>query len=88
MLPETEISAVMGSQMRLMPTTGNLCHYVATQGNAERSVMVVAHRVETPRPHTSYTVEVIEPAAQSQTAIRERHSLVALIPRPGPVAER
>jgi len=85
---ETQISAVMGTDMQLLPTSGSLCRYVATNSDVERSVIVVAHRVESPRPHNAFTVEVIEPISQGQSAQTERRRLVALIPRAGTIAVR
>ena len=85
-LSETEISAVVGTPMRLSPTTGTACRYMATEGNTERSVMVIAHRDVTPHPRVTYTVEVIEPEGDVQVASSEKGRLVALIP--GHVAQR
>ncbi len=85
-LSETEISAVVGTPMRLSPTTGTVCRYVATQSDKERSVMVIARREVTPHPRVAYTVEVVEPERAAQLASHEKSRLVALIP--GHVAQR
>jgi hypothetical protein len=43
-LSENAISAVFGTTMRLMPTSGTVCHYVATQTSSDVSLFVIAHR--------------------------------------------
>jgi hypothetical protein len=83
-MSETEIAAVVGSPVRLSPTTGTVCRYVATAGNTERSVLVIASREETPHPRLAYSVEVVEPNAQ--LASNEQHRLMTLIP--GHLAQR
>jgi hypothetical protein len=83
-LSETEISSVVGTPVRLSPTTGTLCRYVATEASNERSVMVIATREVTPHPRVAYTVDVVEPSPQ--LASYEKSRLVALIP--GHVAQR
>ena len=83
-MSETEIGAVMGSPVRLSPTTGTVCRYVATEGDQERSVLVIAHREVTPHPRVAYAVEVVEPSAQ--VASNEQHRLISMIP--GHLAER
>ncbi len=85
-LSETEISAVVGTPMRLSPTTGTVCRYTATESDKERSVMVIARREVTPHPRVAYTVEVVEPQQDVQLASHEKSRLVALIP--GHVAQR
>ena len=42
-LSENDISAVLGAPMRLMPTSGSICQYVATTSGAP-SLFVVARR--------------------------------------------
>jgi hypothetical protein len=83
-MSETEIGAVIGSPVRLSPTTGTVCRYVATEGDNERSVLVIASREVTPHPRVAYSVEVVEPNAQ--VASKEQHRLVSLIP--GHIAQR
>jgi hypothetical protein len=41
-LSEDDVSAVLGTRMRLMPTTGTICHYVSTGDGASRALFVVA----------------------------------------------
>jgi hypothetical protein len=43
-LSENDISAVLGAQMRLMPTSGAICQYVATAASGAPSLFVVARR--------------------------------------------
>ena len=83
-LSETEISSVVGTPVRLSPTTGTVCRYVSTESNTDRTVMVIARRELTPQPRVAYTVEVVEPSPQ--LASDEKARLVALIP--GHVAQR
>jgi len=85
-LSETEISSVVGTPMRLSPTTGSVCRYVGTESDKERSVVVIARRELTPHPRVAYTVEVVEPEHAVQLASHEKSRLVALIP--GHVAQR
>jgi hypothetical protein len=87
-LSETEVGTVLGTPVRLVPTTGTVCRYVATDGSTERSAIVVARRVLTPRPRVAYTVEVSEPDGGTQLAEIERVRLTQLIPRPGSIAQR
>ncbi len=45
-LSESQISAVIGRTMELIPGDGNVCHYVSTDAASQRNVFVVAlHRV-------------------------------------------
>ncbi|MGH7715258.1 MAG: hypothetical protein ACREML_04595, partial [Vulcanimicrobiaceae bacterium] len=83
-ISETAISAVLGAPVRLSPTTGSVCRYVATEGDEARSVFVIAHPEVTPYPRTAYQIEVVEPSVQ--LASNERHRLLTLIP--GHLAER
>ncbi len=85
-LSEAEISAVVGTPMRLSPTTGTVCRYVGTESDKDRSVVVIARREITPYPRVAYTVEVVEPEHHVQLASDEKERLVALIP--GHVAQR
>src|SRR6202790_1220997 len=39
---EDRISAVLGAPMRLMPTTGSVCHYVATGAGSASALFVIA----------------------------------------------
>ena len=82
-LSEAEITAVIGTPVQLLPTTGNVCRYVATAGQTERSVVVVAHRIDVPQPHMAYTIAVVEPQRDEAAAENERGRLAALIPKPG-----
>lgn len=41
-LSEQQVSDVFGQPMRLMPTSGAVCHYVATNGADQSSLFVVA----------------------------------------------
>jgi hypothetical protein len=47
-LSENEISAVLGSPMRLMPTSGAVCHYVAMTSGAPSLFVVARHDPRTP----------------------------------------
>jgi len=85
-LSESEIANVVGTPVRLSPTTGTVCRYVATESDKERAVTVIARREISPHPRVAYTVEVTEPQNEAQLASNERHRLVALIP--GHVAQR
>jgi len=87
-LSEAEIGAVIGTPVQLLPTTGNVCRYVATSSESERSVIVVAHRVDAPQPHLTYSVAVVEPQRDPGTAENERARLVALVPRGGNLAQK
>lgn len=85
-ISETEISAVVGTPMRLSPTTGTVCRYVGTEAGKQHSVLVIARRELMPHPRVAYTVEVVEPERDVQLASNEESRLVALIP--GHVAQR
>ena len=41
-LSEQDISAVLGTEMRMMPSTGTICQYVSTGAGASRTLFVVA----------------------------------------------
>jgi hypothetical protein len=41
-LSEASVSAAFDTEMRLMPTTGTVCRYVATGGGSSRSLVVIA----------------------------------------------
>jgi hypothetical protein len=43
-LSEDQISAVLGTPMRLMPTTGAVCHYVSTETGGASALFVIARR--------------------------------------------
>jgi len=43
-LSENTIGSVIESPVRLMPTSGTTCEYVPTDGRAQRTVFVIAHR--------------------------------------------
>jgi hypothetical protein len=43
-LSEDQISTAMGTPMRLMPTTGTVCHYVATGTGGASALLVIARR--------------------------------------------
>ena len=49
-LSEQDISAVLGTNMRLMPTSGTICQYVATSGGTSRTLFVVARHDATVPP--------------------------------------
>lgn len=83
-ISEVEIGSVLGSPVRLSPSTGSVCRYVSTEGGSQRSVLVIAHRENTPQPRTAYRVEVVEPSAQ--LASNEQHRLLTMIP--GHLAQR
>jgi hypothetical protein len=74
-IPETEISAVLGAPMRLLPTTGSVCRYVSTSGDVQRTVLVVAHQ-GTPR---SYSVVVIAPRTDAAVVAADQARLTNLV---------
>jgi hypothetical protein len=41
-LSERDISSVLGTEMRLMPTSGTICQYVSTGAGASRTLFVIA----------------------------------------------
>ncbi|MBV9409272.1 MAG: hypothetical protein JO164_10655 [Candidatus Eremiobacteraeota bacterium] len=45
-LSETQISAVMGAPMRLMPTSGSVCQYASTTGNENHTLFVIARTTD------------------------------------------
>ena len=47
-LSENDISAVLGAPMRLMPTSGSICQYVATTYGAPSLFVVARHDPRTP----------------------------------------
>ncbi|GAC1615233.1 MAG: hypothetical protein NVS4B13_09660 [Candidatus Elarobacter sp.] len=58
-LSEEDISAVLGTQMRLMPTTGTVCHYVSTGAGASRALFVIArHDASMPKATAGDSAEV------------------------------
>jgi len=42
-LSENEVAGVVGTPMRLMPTSGAICHYLPSQTESDAAVFVVAH---------------------------------------------
>ena len=56
-LSENDISAVLGAPMRLMPTSGAICHYVSTTASGAPSLFVVARR-DTRTPAEPDTIPV------------------------------
>jgi hypothetical protein len=58
-LSEEDISAVLGEPMRLMPTSGTVCQYVATGAGTSRALFVVArHDASPPLEMTQGSVAV------------------------------
>jgi hypothetical protein len=74
-LSETEISGVVGTPVRLVPTTGTTCRYVALNDEASRSVVVTANRAH-PR---GYHVTVIAPKSDPSVVTQEETRLAGLI---------
>ena len=56
-LSESDISAVLGAPMRLMPTSGTICQYISTTTSGTPSLFVVARR-DTRTPVEPDTVPV------------------------------
>jgi hypothetical protein len=83
-LSENDISAVLGTTMRLMPSSGTVCGYASTSEVTSARLFVVAHR----QPGTAryaYTFAVVPrngdrqvaAAVQRQLAQLSHHQLVA-----------
>ncbi len=72
-LSEKEVSEVLGTPMRLMPTTGTICHYVSTGDGASRALFVVA-RHETSVPTLMATDGVPVPGL-GDAAVRTSNAL-------------
>jgi len=72
-LSEDDISAVLGEPMRLMPTSGTVCQYVATGAGTSRALFVIAHHdASLPVAMTGDSVTV---PGLGDAAIRSAHAL-------------
>lgn len=83
-LSETEIGAIIGTPMRLVPTTGTTCEYVATTSGMEHAVFITVHRNGSNK--RVFAIAVVGPEGD-RAAQRERARLAAMI-RPRAVAAR
>ncbi len=76
-LAENDISAVLRTTMRLMPTSGMVCQYASTSEPNAARVFVVAHRAAG-TAHYAYTFAVVPPSGDRRTSAAERRQLERL----------
>ena len=74
-IPETGISLVLGTPMRLLPTTGTVCRYISTTKDPQRTVLVIAQQGE---PRT-YKVVVIAPKSDANVIAAQQARLTNLV---------
>jgi len=72
-LSETEISLVIGTPVRLMPTSGSICEYVSTGGEAQRTLFVVAK--SDPAPPYGWPARAVSVRDLGNAALRRDASL-------------
>lgn len=93
-LSEQAIGNALGTTVQLMPTSGTVCQYVATEGDVPRSVFVVAHRDSaSPSAASSsggslsvrsgahaYTVTIVQPSSDPQQIRADELRLARMMP--------
>ncbi|HEX3549772.1 MAG TPA: hypothetical protein VHT53_05320 [Candidatus Elarobacter sp.] len=76
-LSEDDISAALGTQVRLMPTSGTVCRYVSTTNGSSKSLIVIAR---SGNPH-AVVFHVIPQAANDPTVAIEESRLTHMVHR-------
>jgi hypothetical protein len=74
-LSEASVSATFDTEMRLMPTTGTVCHYVATGNGSSRSLFVTARGGTSLPPSTAQ--DSAEVHGIGDAAVRTENALYA-----------
>ncbi|MDB5042720.1 MAG: hypothetical protein JWN27_3446, partial [Candidatus Eremiobacteraeota bacterium] len=76
-LSENDISAVLGTTMRLMPSTGTVCQYASTSEVSNARLFVVAHRGPG-EVRYAYTFAVVPRDGDRRAAVAEGQQLARL----------
>jgi hypothetical protein len=76
-LSETDISAVLGTTMRLMPSSGTVCQYASTSEVTSARLFVVAHR-QPGAARYAYTFAVVPRGGDGRVGAAEQRQLVKL----------
>ena len=77
-LSERDIGSVVGAPVRLMPTSGTICHYVPTGDAGSTAVFVVAHRDATMPVHVPQNGVALRSSGHVYT--------IVVVPRNPPMA--
>jgi hypothetical protein len=79
-LSENNISAVLGTTMRLLPSTGTVCEYASASEVSGARLFVVAHRAPGTARYT-YTFAVVPRDGDRRAGVAERQQLARLAHR-------